>query len=361
VPPQDGAQPRMSTHYVYVDPNKSELQQGDVLQRCDALSAVLDKYFPYYSNHADYRYFQVLTQTCDLVRRDDDPCAAHYISIAAVRPIKDVLLLEAARLQEKDLLGTRVISHDDRRDLALFLESLMDNNKPGFFYLHTDADLGISEPCCAFLQLAISVRAEHYDKCLEAKIAQLREPFQAKLGWLIDHMYSRVGTDEWNEKKPDELVGRVAASILKDNFVNYDKEQIKAALDAMIADGSITTKTPEEKRTAVQRTKLIPKLRQFKERAEVRLREMKIVEPIKNRAGDCLWKDEKLRSDIAGLFGAPPSEETPEDKAKAVIKLVLASLRDQVTDEKLPNKEKYINDLVADLMADTVLKSLIKP
>ena len=103
MPPQNGAQPRMSTHYVYVDPNKSELQQGDVLQRCDALSAVLDKYFPYYSNHIDYRYFQVLTQTCDLVRRDDDPCAAHYISIAAVRPIKDVLLLEAARLQEKEL------------------------------------------------------------------------------------------------------------------------------------------------------------------------------------------------------------------------------------------------------------------
>ncbi len=285
----------MPTHYVYTDPNKKELQQGDVLQRCDSLNAILHEYFRYYEEHPDYRYFQVLTQTCDLVRRDGAPCAAHYISIAAVRPIKDILLLEAARLQEKDLLGTRVISHDDRRELAMFLESLMDNNKPGFFYLHTDADLGISEPCCTFLQLAISVRAEHYDKCLEAKTAQLKEPFQAKLGWLIGHMYSRVGTDEWNDKKPDELAGKVAAGILNDNFVNYDKEQIKLAIDVMRADGTIGTRTPEEKRVAVQRTKLKPKLRQFKERAKVRLGEMKVIDPIKNRSGDLLWKDDKLR------------------------------------------------------------------
>lgn len=351
----------MPTHYVYADPNKKELQQGDVLQRCDSLNAILHEYFRYYEEHPDYRYFQVLTQTCDLVRRADAPCAAHYISIAAVRPIKDVLLLEAARLQEKDLLGTRVISHDDRRDLALFLESLMDNNKPGFFYLHTDADLGISEPCCAFLQLAISVRVEHYDKCLEAKIAQLREPFQAKLGWLIGHMYSRVGTDEWNEKKPDELVGTVAASILGDNFVNYDKEQIKAALAELHADGTIDTKSLEEKHQYVKRKKLTPKLRQFKDRAAVTLGGMKIIEPIKNKAGDLLWKDEKLRADIAALFAAESAEESPEAKAKAVIKLVLASLRDQVTDEKFPNKENYITELVAELMADNVLKNLIKP
>ncbi len=39
----------------------------------------------------------------------------------------------------------------------------------------------------------------------------------------------------------------------------------------------------------------------------------------------------------------------------------MGSLRDQVSDEKYPSKEKYISDLVAELMADTVLKSLIKP
>jgi hypothetical protein len=103
----------------------------------------------------------VLTQTCDLVRRDGETCSAPYISVAAVRPIKNVLRMEAAKLQDTKLRGTS-IGNMTRQRLAMFLESLMDNNKPGFFYLHTDLTLGISEPCCAFLRLSVSLHAQHY-------------------------------------------------------------------------------------------------------------------------------------------------------------------------------------------------------
>ncbi len=148
----------MPTHYVYDEPNRSELNQGDILRRSDELLALLAEYFPYYATHRDYIYFMVLTQTCDLVRRDGNPCAAPYISLAAVRPIKDAVLMEAARNQPAELQGTNVVGNKARDKLAMFLESLMDNNKSGLFYLHTDAGLTITEPCCAVLQLSISLR-----------------------------------------------------------------------------------------------------------------------------------------------------------------------------------------------------------
>ena len=88
----------------------------------------------------------VLTQTCDLVRREGLPCAAPYITIAAVRPVKDVLMMEAEKLQEEALRGTNLVGNSARQTRALFLESLMDNNKPGFFYPHTDLTLGIDQP-----------------------------------------------------------------------------------------------------------------------------------------------------------------------------------------------------------------------
>ena len=59
---------------------------------------------------------------------------------------------------------------------------------------------------------------------------KLKEPFQAKLGWLIGNMYSRVATTEWNIEKPAEKVGNVATKLLKQTIDNYDDEQIKVAL-----------------------------------------------------------------------------------------------------------------------------------
>ncbi len=239
------------------------------------------------------------------------------------------------------------------------LVNLMDNNKPGYFYLHTDQLLGITEPCCAFLQLAVSLRLQHYKACLDAKIAQLDAQFQAKLGWLIGNMYSRVATTEWDTEKPSEKVGKVASSLIGKSFYNFAEEQIKAALDDLTADGSITTKTPQEIADYVKRKKLVPKLKQFKDRAAGTLKGMKIVELVKKRAADMLWKDEALPKSLTELFATEGLIE-PDTKAKEALKPVLGRLRDQLTDENLPDRDKYISDLISELTADNVLKSLIK-
>lgn len=78
-----------------------------------------------------------------------------------------------------------------------FLTRIFNNNEPGYFYLDSE-DTELSCDCVAFLNLSIALKADlHFEKCLAAKVAQLTSTFQAKLGWLVGQMYSRVGTEDF--------------------------------------------------------------------------------------------------------------------------------------------------------------------
>ncbi|PKM43720.1 MAG: hypothetical protein CVV05_12700 [Gammaproteobacteria bacterium HGW-Gammaproteobacteria-1] len=96
-----------------------------------------------------------------------------------------------------------------------FLERLINNNEPEYFYLHQEPTADFPEPCCAFLALSIPVKADlHYQKCVDARILSLQETFKAKLGWLVGQMYSRVGTQDWErsalKEKVSELIDQAA-------------------------------------------------------------------------------------------------------------------------------------------------------
>ena len=73
-----------------------DLQQGDVISRTQQLDAVLKDVHPHYFYGEDYRYFLVLTQSCDLVRRPGYKsalCKSRYITLAAIRPLEKALRL----------------------------------------------------------------------------------------------------------------------------------------------------------------------------------------------------------------------------------------------------------------------------
>ena len=108
----------MATHYVYEDPNLKELMQGDVLRRTSELVAILQQFHPHYASHPDYKCFMVLTQSCDLVRRNGDPPSSPYITLAAVRPVEEVLWREAAKEQEAWQRETRVVGTRLRETLT---------------------------------------------------------------------------------------------------------------------------------------------------------------------------------------------------------------------------------------------------
>ena len=81
--------------------------------------------------------------------------------------------------------------------------------QPEYFFLYANGT-PLAANCAAFLSLSIAIKADlHFQTCLDAKILQLKESFQAKLGWLVGQLYSRVGTTDWPREKLNKEVEAV--------------------------------------------------------------------------------------------------------------------------------------------------------
>ncbi len=352
----------MPAHYVYQEPDKKTLCQGDVLRRTPALVTHLEQYHPYYSKHTDYKYFIVLTQSCDLVRRDGKPPSSPYITLAAVRPVEEALRREAAKSQTPWQREARVIGTKALAKLAMFTESLLDNNKDGYFYLHHDVGLGISQDCCAFLPLSVALKVEHYDLCLDAKIAELKEPFQAKLGYLVGHMYSRVGTAEWSDNYPENAVGKAAASLLKRTFIVFDDAQIQEGVAELKRDGVLEERTPKEIKDYIDKTKVVSRHRKFHERAfKVLSEELKPIDMICGRISGPLTADVGLRDRIEELLAEAGVEEGDRKPLlESLVARFIEGLRGYLSDDKMPGKADTLEKVLAKLLQDPQILTIMR-
>ncbi len=197
-PANNGAVPS-ELHFTYNKLDPTSLHQGDVIRRTEAVEGILQNVHPHYFNKMDYRYFIILTQSCDLIRREKGRCPSRYITIAAVRPVELALEREAERFLYEDVERKLRIGPSSRKSkLIQFMERLLNNNEDRYFFLQREPSCGFHEDHCAFLQLSISLKSElHYPALLAAKLLQLKESFQHKLGYLVGSAYSRVGTEDW--------------------------------------------------------------------------------------------------------------------------------------------------------------------
>jgi hypothetical protein len=172
------------------------------------------------------------------VRRGNGSPNAIYVNIAPVRPIDEVVSREIASLQLPDVRGeVPLVTHKSKAKLTDFARRLLNNNVPQYFYLE-GVGAPLEQDCCAFLRLSIPIKTElHYQTCLDAKILQLTDAFQAKLGSLVGQLYSRVGTKDWAPSALEEKVKHLvndAAHWIDDDKVKQLRTEFasRAARDA---------------------------------------------------------------------------------------------------------------------------------
>ena len=231
-------------YLTYDELDVTSLSQGDVIARTPAIEALLEKIHPHYFRTESYRFFVVLTQSCDLVRRVGSPpkCKSRYITLAAVRPLALAVGRELEEQLEQRGIDSviRITEERTRAVVRQFVERMLNNNEDDFFFLTAAPETGLSEDHCAFLRLSIAVRAqEHYDTILKAKILQLTEPFQHKLGYLVGKAYSRVATEDWvprfaTQQEFDARVTKIMRECIGDKVIcvaphEYVKFAAKAA------------------------------------------------------------------------------------------------------------------------------------
>ena len=218
----------MPQHFTYSNAHSLDLCQGDVLEKTPELMDVLKQWHPYFYTNSEYKYFIVLTQSCDLVRRNSGECNSRYITIAAVRSFDNFLRrsLESLRI---DYIGELwMLDEKYKLNLEQFLIKLMNNNQPGFFFLCEEPTFDFTEPMVATLLVSVALKSdEHYQLCRDAKRLELADAFKAKLGWLLGQQFSRVGTPDWDsENRADELRARISF-IIDNNFYTANTAKIK--------------------------------------------------------------------------------------------------------------------------------------
>ena len=200
-------------HWTYrpIDADDGDLEQGDIIQLSDDLRSVFSEVHPHFTSDK-YIAFLVLTQTCDIARRNGEGCRSRYINLAVVRPLADVLATFLDRLCDKVEIGNPPIRGiyvlETKSKAQTLMQRVFNQNAQteGMFYLHPDAGVGISEHSVALLQVSFAVRAhEHYAKLVGARSGRLSEQFQSKLGWLIGHLFSRVATRDWEPNQISQM------------------------------------------------------------------------------------------------------------------------------------------------------------
>lgn len=223
-------------HWSYAEIEKADgdLCQGDILLPTEALITILDSAHRWFLD-PKYLGFILITQTCDMVRRDRELCKTPYLEIAVIRPLRGYLL--PLLKQTCNWIGHKFFPSSDRDKAYELLDRIMNQNEAtlGLFYLHPEAEIGIAEESVALLRVSIALRSEHYNALVNARKGRLDPEFANKLGWLCGNLYSRVGIRDWNEYPDDKIVAKqIRKQLLQDSgddcpeFVDYSKELSKA-------------------------------------------------------------------------------------------------------------------------------------
>ncbi len=208
-------------HWTYVPfKTESSLEQGDFLEPSFELNSVL-KDFPANPSFESINGFLVLTQSCDLVRAHNRKLKTQYISLAIVQPLMvvlpNMLQLECKRVSNENnffLSSSKEKAHE-------LLSRVLNQNerKQGLFFLHEDEALGLGVHSVAMLRASITLDARRYDVLQKARKGRLKPEFQAKLGWLVGNLYSRVGTADWADQ---DQGGKLLKKLIRDILSGSD-------------------------------------------------------------------------------------------------------------------------------------------
>lgn len=202
--------------------SRTELRQGDIIERTPDFAAVLAEAHRHYAEAAQYEYFMVLTPTCNLVIRDGK-CSSRYISIAAIRPLS-VLLNRQLENYKRSFKGPAMVCMSTKRKLAeQYVDRILHNEIDGYVFLPGEFFIdGVDR--CAFLVLSVALRASHYSACLAAKRMQLSVDFSAKVGQLASNLYGQVATAALEEQldiNAGEIISQYRSQLLDSDGVYW--------------------------------------------------------------------------------------------------------------------------------------------
>jgi len=346
-------------HFAYGSPDGAVLRQGDILRRSAPLLKVVSKWHPYFAQD-QYKYFQILTQSCNL-ERDRNRTPVSHITIAVVRSIDDAISREAQRYQDWWMSGLGCIDAPNHKLLFQLVGRIIDNSEPGYFFLPEELALDIAEDNCAFLRLSIALKAEHYDTCLDAKIAELSGEFRAKLGWNVGTLFSQVGTPGWDDEYGHGSRDKLASKLIKSVLTVHSEEKIRLALGNLLTNGKeIKDFHLADIKQALESARPKKPKTRFIDSAKSSLESpgffRQLLKPFAKACRRNVTENTELNDHLvrAGI------ESEEEDQLALRISTIWSYWLGQVCTDEMPESEKMIEYIAQTLAADPAMARYIK-
>lgn len=186
-------------NYIFVDQSNLDpvtLMQGDLLKFTDSLNQLLKSSNSNSTNFDNINYLVVLTQSCDLVRRNGK-AKSRYITLAPVHDLAVAIKDRTHKLKDKSIDGKiSICNSNDRSQTLQYVERLLSNSEKDYFCLPLECHDAFNVDYCISLNISVAIENTFYEQCLEAKIGQMEDIYAAKLGWMTGHQFSRVATPD---------------------------------------------------------------------------------------------------------------------------------------------------------------------
>jgi len=211
--------------------DKEDLQQGDIIENNEEISNIVKQIYPKISD-LEYDSFLVITQSCDLVRRDGKLCKSKYINLVPIQPLEYAFLSLLDRVDDRYKITGRLYSAKGKSTAIQLIESISNQNAwaLGVFFLHSNIDVKIPVDSVALLQVSFSFPSEsYYNKITRARSGRLNVAFQSRLGWLVGNLYSRVATPDFPKTNQQEVIDYLMSSDKGNNNLPQwlTKDQLK--------------------------------------------------------------------------------------------------------------------------------------
>lgn len=216
--------------------NKSILKQGTIFSIKNIRFASTDrrkklKFNDIYRevNLQNITYGIILSQSCDLVKREKKPfLKTPYITIALLEPIEKFIEQKYSQ-QANELLQNHSLSHNKytfinteglKKNLYKNCQRLFGNRETFYFFV----SLGTGKKQRMFyinLVKSFPFKIMHYDTFSQNSKYELKPGFANKLGYMLSYIYGRVGIPDYTRSQVNnltELMTKKLISSLKKQY-----------------------------------------------------------------------------------------------------------------------------------------------
>lgn len=229
-----------------------DLQQGDLVFPENEIKSLINQNGAIIES--DIIAFIVITQSCDLVSRDNS-VKTDYINFAIVKDF-EIILQHILNNLNKKIIDNVYFEKEKSKNTELVQRIINQNEKDlGLFYLYPDLDkTQIADHSVALLRNNFSINSKHYEVIKKHRFGRIQPEFQHKLGWIVGYLYSRVGTHDWSEDAvlKNEMTQIIQSLLNNDKYKWIEQEKFKNASNNGLDINGITFDNVHDKINELQ-------------------------------------------------------------------------------------------------------------